>query len=116
MKRFLFALALAALPVLAQNQDPNEKIQRLVNLKYVDADSLGYLLANFGVDVQADKKLKVVALSGPRNRVTTAEDAIKQLDVPAAGQKDIDLVVYFVVGSDLTQPGLPPGSPIPQDL
>ena len=57
--------------------------------------------------------MKVIALSGPRSRVTTAEDAIKQLDVPSAGQKDIDLTVYFVVASDQSNIT---GSPIPKEL
>ena len=114
MKRLLLALVLVTAPVVAQTpQDPNERIQKLVTLKYADPSIVRRLLANFGVDIQSDDRMKVIAVSGPRNRVTTAEDAIKQLDVPAAAQKDIELTVYFVVGSD--QPNLS-GNPIPQDL
>jgi hypothetical protein len=36
-----------------------------------------------------------------------------QLDIPSAGQKDIELSVYFVVGSDKADQA---GSPIPADL
>jgi hypothetical protein len=114
VKRLLLALVLAAAPVMAQAPlDPNERIQKLVTLKYADPQTLRRLLVNFGVDIQADDRMKVIALSGPRSKVTTAEDAIKQLDLPTAAQKDIELTVYFVVGSD--QPNLP-GNPIPQDL
>jgi hypothetical protein len=114
VKRLLLALLLAAAPVLAQApQDPTERIQKLVTLKYADPQIVRRLLSNFGVEIQADDRMKVIALSGPRNKVTTAEDAIKQLDMPSAAQKDIDLTVYFVVGSD--QPNLP-GNPIPADL
>jgi len=114
MKRLILALALIAMPTLAQvGQDPSEHIQRLVTLKYADPQSVAGLLRNFGVDIQVDSRMKVIALSGNRNRVTTAEDAIKQLDVPAAGQKDIDLTVYFVVGSDQANVT---GSPIPKEL
>lgn len=114
MKRLLLALVLAAAPVMAQvSQDPNERIQKLVTLKYADPQIVRRLLSNFGVEIQADDRMKVIALSGPRNKVTTAEDAIKQLDMPSAAQKDIELTVYFVVGSD--QPNLP-GNPIPTDL
>jgi len=59
--------------------------------------------------------MKVIALSGPRSHVITAEDAIKQLDVPSAARKDIDLTVYFVVASDQSSPN-PLGNPIPADL
>lgn len=115
MKRLLLALVLAAAPVMAQTpgESPNDRIQKLVALKYADPQTVRRLLVNFGVDIQADDRMKVIALSGPRNKVTTAEDAIKQLDMPSAGQKDIELTVYFVVGSD--QPNLP-GNPIPTDL
>ena len=114
MKRLILALALMAMPILAQvGQDPNEQIQRLVTLKYADPQSVAGLLHDFGVDVRVDSRMKVIALSGRRSRVTTAEDAIKQLDVPAAGQKDIDLTVYFVVASDQANVT---GSPIPKEL
>ncbi len=114
MKRLLLALVLIAAPVIAQPpQDPTEKIQKLVTLKYAEPAIVRRLLGNFGVDISWDDHSKVIALSGPRSRVTTAEDAIKQLDVPAAAQKDIELTIYFVVGSD--QPNLA-GNPIPQDL
>lgn len=114
MKRILLALALMAAPVLAQTaSDPNEQIQKLVTLKYADPRAIRNLLGNFGVNVQMDEQMKVLALSGHRANVTTAEEAIKQLDVPGAAQKDIDLTVYFVVGSD--DPGQA-GSAIPADL
>jgi len=115
VKRLLLALVLLAAPVMAQapQEHPNDRIQKLVTLKYADPQIVRRLLTNFGVEIQADDRMKVIALSGPRSNVTTAEDAIKQLDLPAAAQKDIELTVYFVVGSD--QPNLP-GNPIPADL
>jgi hypothetical protein len=114
VKRLLLVLVLAFAPVMAQTpQDPTERIQKLVTLKYADPQAVQLLLMHFGVDTRADERMKVIALSGPRNKVTTAEDAIKQLDMPSAAQKDIELTVYFVVGSD--QPNLP-GNPIPTDL
>jgi len=115
MKRVILAMALLAPSLVAQSQDPNERIQKLVTVKYVDPAAVRYLLVNFGVDIQANPNMKVVALSGPRSKVTTAEDAIKQLDVPSAAQKDIELTVYFVAASDQSNP-TPGGKPIPPDL
>jgi hypothetical protein len=113
MKRILLALVLMAAPVLAQTTlDPNEQIQKLVTLKYADPRAIRNLLTNFGVVVQVDEQTKVLALAGHRANVTTAEEAIKQLDVPGAAQKDIELTVYFVLGSDSG----PMGSAIPSDL
>ncbi len=113
MRRLLLALALLAAPVVAQPQDANEVIQKLVPLKYADPGSINNVLANFPVQVRVDSRMRVVALSGKRSAVTTAEDAIKQLDVPGAAPKDIDLTVFFVVGSDQSAPA---GNPIPADL
>src|ERR1700689_2818679 len=100
MKRPLLFLAAAVSLAAQSNYDPNERIQKLVTLKYADPIAVQNLLHDFGIDTRIDGKLKVVALSGRRANVTTAEEAIKQLDLPSAGQKDIDLTVYFVVASD----------------
>jgi hypothetical protein len=115
MKQLLTAMILMAAPVLAQvPPDPNETIQKLVPLTYADPQSVRSLLVNFGVHIGWDGHNKVVALSGHRANVTTAVEAIKQLDVPGAAQKDIDLTIYFVVGTDDTNTAA--GSAIPQDL
>jgi len=113
VKWILVAFMITA-PVLAQPQpDPNETVTKVVVLKYADPMSMRNLLGNFGVDTRVDPQMKVLTVSGHRANVTTAEEAIKQLDVPASAQKDIDLTVYFVVGSDdATQTG----SAIPADL
>jgi hypothetical protein len=112
MKRILLALVLMAAPVMAQTApDPNEQVQKLVMLKYADSRAIRNLLQNFGVDVRSDEQMKVISLTGHRANVTTAEEAIKQLDVPGAAQKDVELTVYFVLGSDG-----PMGSAIPTDL
>ena len=114
MKPMFLALALLAMPVMAQQEsNPNEVIQKLVSLKYADVRAIRNLLANFGIEVRIDEQMKVVSLSGRRSNVTTAEEAIKQLDVPAAAQKDIDLTVYFVVG---TEDPAQTSSAIPADL
>lgn len=113
MKRLIACLALA-LPLVAQtSQDPNEQIQKLVTLKYADPQTVSNLLGDFGVNRKYDQNLKVIALSGRRANVMTAEDAIKELDVPSAAHKDIDLTVFFVIGSDQTNLA---GSAIPADL
>ena len=97
MKRIFIALALIAAPVWAQEK-PDDRVQRLVPVKYMDPLAAQNLLRDFGVDIRMDRQMKVVALSGKRSAVDTAEAAIKQLDVPGAAQKDIDLTVFFIVG------------------
>src|SRR3974377_1193874 len=111
MKNAFLVLALAVAPLIAQPK-PDDHVQMVVQLKYADPGALSSLLRNFGVSIMPDQRMRVVALSGPRSAVETAEAAIKQLDVPTAAQKDIDLTVYFVVGTDEN----PAGNPIPQEL
>jgi hypothetical protein len=114
MKRLLLALALMTTPILAQTgPDPKEQIQKLVTLKYADPRAVKNLLGYFGVNIEIDQQMKVLALSGNRANVTTAEEAIKQLDVPGAAQKDVDLTVYFVLG---TESNGQIGGAIPADL
>jgi Bacterial type II/III secretion system short domain len=114
MRRLWLIFALVAAPLMAQPAPPERgEIQKLVILKYADPQAIENLLRNFGILIRVDPRLKVITLAGPSNRVTTAEDAIKQLDIPAAAQKDIDLTVYFVVGTDQSNFT---GNPIPADL
>jgi hypothetical protein len=115
MKRLVWCAALVMAPLLAQQQapPPSEEVQKVVKIQYADPQSIQGLLTIFNVATRADPQMKVITLSGPRNRVTAAEEAIKQLDVPGAQQKDIDLTVYFVVGTDQSNI---PGNPIPADL
>jgi hypothetical protein len=125
--KWMILLALATGPVWSQSQEELIKqgqeqalktaqeratIQRLVTLKYVDPVAAQNLIKDFGVEIRADRQMKVVALSGRKAAVETAEAALKQLDVPAAAQKDIDLTVFFVVGTDAN----PSGAAIPQEL
>ncbi|HXB72572.1 MAG TPA: hypothetical protein VNY05_30325 [Candidatus Acidoferrales bacterium] len=112
MKRLLIAALLLATPVVAQ------PVQKLVTLKYADPQAIQNLIRMFGVDVTSNEQMKVMALSGAKEKVAAAEEAIKQLDVPSAAQKNIEITVYFVAGSDQAGPGAANslGNPIPQEL
>ena len=57
-------------------------------MKYVDVNQLYGLLQNFGVNIRADNRMKVVVLSGPADLVTEAEAAIKKLDVPPSQREE----------------------------
>jgi hypothetical protein len=113
MKRIWMILLLATAPLWAQEK-PDEWAQRLVHLKYADPIAVSGLLRNFGIASVPDQKLMVIAISGKRSAVETAEAAIKQLDVPGAAQKDIEMTVFFVVGWDT--PPAPADGPIPAEL
>ena len=115
MRRVLIAALLMVGPVMAQTETPQatEKVQKLVMLKYADAQAIQNLIRMFYVDVSVNVQMKVIGLSGTKEHIAAAEEAIKQLDVPSAAQKNIELTVYFVTGTDQDK-GF--GNPIPQDL
>jgi hypothetical protein len=108
MNKLWLILALAAaLP--AQDE------ARLVRVKYADPMAVMYLVRPFGVNAMPDAKLKVITISGKRPNLDAAEAAIKELDVPSAAPKDVDLTAYFVIGTDESA-ATAGGSAIPPDL
>jgi hypothetical protein len=94
----LAALLLAA-PLMAQ-PPKEERVTKLVTLKYVEPRNIQNMVNMFGVTTNANDSMKVMALSGQPANVAAAEAAIKQLDVPS---KSLELTVYFVVGGDASQ-------------
>lgn len=110
MKRLLFALALLILPAIGQDQPKPQYVQRLVQVKYINASAFEAILTIFPVKFRFNQQLGVVALDGPADQVAAVEAVIKQLDVPV---KNVELTMYFMVGSegDATV-----GNPMPKDL
>jgi hypothetical protein len=108
MKRALLALAMLALPLAAQPAP--DRVQKVIQLKYADANSVAGILGIFTLDIRLDNNMKIIALSGPADRVSAAEAAIKQLDI---APKNVELAVYFVTGSDKENPA---GNAVPHDL
>lgn len=120
MKRLLIAALLLAAPLIAQNEPNVTKaepiVEKLVMLKYADPRAVEVVLRVFGLNVTVNEQMKVIALGGRKDKVSAAEEAIKQLDVPSAAQKNIELTVYFLAGSDTYNSGSPMGNPIPAEL
>lgn len=112
MKRLLIFAILASTAALAQDQPKQpERTQKLVTLRYADPVTVNALLQRFPVGISITSSSRTITLFGTPAGITAAEEAIKQLDVQP---KNVELTVYFVVGSDQNQPtGAPP---IPQDV
>ena len=110
MKRMILAALLLAAPLMAQ-QPKDERITKLVNLKYAEPRNIQSIVSMFGVQTTSNDSMKVMALSGLPANVAAAEAAIKQLDV---APKSLELTVYFVVGGDNSQ--LLPGTALPADV
>ena len=114
MKRLCVVVVMSALSLLAQGP-AQQRISKLVTVKYADPMSLANLIRMFGVEVQIGQggfatPLKVLGIAGSPDAVAAAEAAIHQLDI---APRNIELTVYFVVGSD--QANLA-GNAVPQDL
>src|SRR6185312_8923635 len=107
MKRFIVAALLIAAPLFAQ---PPQRATKLVTLKYADPNALYGMIRLFGVEVQMNSSLKTMALLGSPENIAAAETAIKQLDVPP---KNVELIAYFVIGSNQPNPG---GGAVPAAL
>lgn len=111
MKRFLLAAMLMILPIAAQQKEvKEERTTKLVRLKYVDPEAIRGMISQFGVTAMPNSPMKAMTLSGLPAQIAAAEAALQQLDV---APKNIELVAYFVVGSD--KPNLA-GSPVPQEI
>ena len=111
MKRALMAALLMVMPVMGQQKEvKEERTTKLVHLKYVDPEAVQRMISQFGVTVMPNSQMKAMTLSGFAAQIAAAEAALQQLDV---APKNIELVVYFVVGSD--QANLT-GSPVPAEI
>ena len=93
MKRVLFALFLLSAPGWAQDKPPE---RLLISLKYINPSQLQNLIHPYGVNFNFNEEMKVITLSGPSDAVDAAAAMIRQLDV---APKDIELTVYYMVGS-----------------
>src|SRR4051812_38379591 len=107
MKRLLIAALLIAAPSFGQIPG---QVTKVIKLKAAEPDLLTNTLRMFGVEVMTAAQLKTVTLRGTPAQIEAAEAAIKQLDIEP---KNIELVAYFVVGSD--QPNIT-GAQVPTDV
>src|SRR5579871_1403406 len=118
VKRSLCALAWAGV-LMAQDAAPPAQImkpeqarqQRIFQLKYADARDVANVLGVFGYSISANRELRVLAVSAPAETMSAIEDAVKRLDVPSAGPKDIDLTVHLLAAADSAA-----GDTLPPDL
>src|SRR5882724_1021666 len=106
MKRLILAALLIAAPVFAQE----DQTKKLIKIQYADPIAVANMIRVFGVGAMANNEMKAITITGKANEIAAAEAAIKQLDV---APKNIELVVYFVVGSD--RPDLA-GTAVPTDV
>lgn len=114
MIRTILTCALALLPGTlfsqsASTQSPSERknITEVIRIHYGDAVQIADILRHIvGFNVASDNTLNAVILRGPHPDVESAEQTIKELDVPPATTTngDIELIVHVIGGSNESLP------------
>ncbi len=117
MKPVLVAFILLAGPLAAQElkkaEESKPQVQRIFILKYADPAKVYQLLGVFGSRIYVNPDLHALAVSAAPEIMPAIEDAIKRLDMPAAGTQDIELTAYYVIGGDAEST---PGAAPPKEL
>ncbi|MGB9457798.1 MAG: hypothetical protein WCB12_17235 [Bryobacteraceae bacterium] len=137
MKRIAAVLMLAALSWAAQDNKnaqtkppavSDEQVNRMVEerlakraasveklfvLKYADPGPVMALVRALGGQGNENIQMRAIAVTAEKGAMAVIEDAVKQLDVPSAAPKNIELTVNLIMGSD-AESGL--GNPVPKEL
>jgi len=119
MKRIAVLLMLAAASWAAQdnknsqNKPASVYVERLFVLKYADPGPVMNLVRALGASGTENNQMRAIAVTAEKSSMVVIEEAVKQLDTPAAAPKNIDLTVYLVVGTD-AESGV--GSAVPKEL
>ena len=136
MKRIAAVLMLAAMSLAAQdNKNAQSKptasdetinkmaeerlarkagpVEKLFVLKYADPNQVAHLVGALGGSTATGTHMQAVAVTADRVAMAVIEDAIKQLDVPSAAPKNIELTVNLIVGTD-AESSL--GNSVPKEL
>jgi hypothetical protein len=119
MKRIAVLLMLAALSSAAQDdkntppKPPAVTVQKLFVLQYADPEQVYHFLMMLGGSFSASREMHAIAAKADQREMTVIEDAIKQLDVPSAAPKNIELTVNLIVGTE-AEGGL--GGAVPKEL
>ena len=104
MKSILLILALAALPLAAQDQkkeEPKEPpVQKLFVLKYADPNQVSNLIRVFTGNVTENAAMHAIAVTATATGMAAIEDAIKRLDVPSSAPQNVELTAYLLNGGD----------------
>jgi len=105
MRRLLPLVLLLAAMLPAQTETKPEEahpaqVQKLFILKYADPRAVGDLLRIFGANTVPNLDLHALAVTASAKSMPAIEEAIGRLDVASAAQRNFDLTVYYLVGSE----------------
>jgi hypothetical protein len=100
MKRLLWTvIAVAGLgsgQEKASTPAPPKMVQKIIDVKYADADRVSSLVNGPGLSIRADNSMHALVVYGTAEAVATVEEMVKRLDTAPA---NIELTVYLISGS-----------------
>jgi len=105
MKRIVAILMLAGLAWAAQENKneqpkPSSLVEKLFVLKYADPGPVMTLVRALGGSGNENSQMRAIAVTADRTAMGVIEEAVRQLDTPAAAPKNFDLTAYLIMGSD----------------
>src|SRR5262245_57751603 len=110
--RSALVLVIAAAITLARAQGPAQippepRTTKVFQIKYADPDALSRILSTGGAQIQVSRELRAISVSAPNPVMATVEDAIRRLDVPGSGPKNIDLTIYVLAAGEQGPSSIP---------
>ena len=103
MKLSIVLAMVMLLPVQAQENAGRVPVTKLIEVKYADMNKIRNLIGVFAskstrVEIDPTEGTHYVALSGPSEDVEIVERFIKKLDVPQPPERNIEVMVYMLLG------------------
>jgi hypothetical protein len=100
----LFAMVALCLSFasMAWSQEEGERsaaqvvVKKVFRVEHADVRRLSKLLQVFGVEIEADSELRMIAVRGPQESVAALEASLEHLDVPPKPATNIQLTVYLL--------------------
>jgi hypothetical protein len=74
--------------------------QKVFAIKHADVDAIARTLRIFGVALEPNRELRVIGVRAPAALMSTIEETIRRLDVPAPPAQNVELTVYLLLASD----------------
>lgn len=75
-----------------------ERVTKVVRVRYARAEAVKDLIEIGGVNCRANNGLKMLVLDGTQSEVASAEQAVKELDVPPASElaRNVEVTIYVI--------------------
>src|SRR5215475_60631 len=96
MRQLLFALTAAALGFAQEKPAVPKMVQKIIDVRYADADRLASLINGPGLTIRSDNSMHALVVYGTSEAVATLDDMVKRLDTAPI---NIELTVHLLSGS-----------------